>query len=478
MARAALRALTCASLLAVSVAWAADDRPLAERLLAEELRTRGAWQRLAHLTDRIGPRLSGSAGERAAVQWAAETLTADGFSVRREPVTVPHWVRGEEQAEVIAPAHRLVVTALGGSVGTPPHGVEAEVVVADGLDDLERLGESVQGRIVLFNRAMTNDDSPAAFRAYRDAATQRTRGPSAAARKGAVAVLVRSLGTLSARLPHTGATRYDADAPQVPAAAITAEDADLLARLVASGTLPRVRLRLGCRTLEDVPSANVVADLVGGERPDEVVLIAAHLDSWDLGTGAHDDGAGVAMVMESLRLLKGLGRPPRRTIRAVLYANEENGLAGARAYAAAHAGELTRHVAALETDSGAFVPLGFRAWVGPGGVERLGEMVQALAGLGATRITPATEVGADIGPLKPAGVPLLGLDVDGRQYFHWHHTPADTLDKVDPELLAKDAVVLATMAWMLAEAPEPLPRPSPPPPSPSPSPAAAPALPR
>ena len=327
--------------------------------------------------------------------------------------------------------------------------------------------ERVKGRIVLFNRAMVAGSE---IQGYGKTADQRTRGASEAARRGAVASIVRSVGTLDARLVHTGAVTYEKDAPRIPAAAITAEDADLIARLSEAGTAPAVRLRLGCRTLPDARSHNVVADLRGRERPDEVVLIGAHLDSWDLGTGAHDDGAGVVMVMDALRVLKTLGLVPRRTIRGVLFMNEENGLRGGKAYAADHAAELPRHVAAMEADSGGFPPLGFNANVDAGGLEALRAVAAALAPVGATRIR-AGGGGADISEMKPARVPLIGLDVESARYFDWHHTPADTLDKVEPAALARGTAAMAAMAYLLAEMPETLPRPVPSP-SPSPSPAA------
>jgi hypothetical protein len=434
----------------------------AGQIIGAELVDGQAFAILAHLTDRIGPRLSGSAGAEAAVAWTAGRLRSYGLAVREEPVQVPHWVRGLEEAEILVPAPRPVpVTALGGSEPTPAEGVTAEVVEAAGIEGLRSLGaDAVRGRIVLFNTPMT----VRGMEGYGPAVAQRTRGASEAARLGAVAALVRSVGTLSARLLHTGAVSYQESAPRIPAAAVTAEDADLIHRLLASGETVRMRLRLGCRTLPDAPSANVVADLEGRESPGEIVLIAAHLDSWDLGTGAVDDGAGVAMVMEALRLLKELGLRPRRTIRGVLYMNEENGLRGARAYAEAHAAELPRHVAALESDSGAARPTGLSATVGPGGLERLRDLVRLLRPLGADGVV-AGGGGADIAPLQSGSVPLLGLRLDTTRYFDWHHSPADTLDKVDPKELALGAAAVAVMAYTLAEMPETLPRPAPPPPA-------------
>jgi len=281
-----------------------------------------------------------------------------------------------------------------------------------------------------------------------------------------VAALVRSVGTLSARLVHTGGMTYDDHVPRIPAAAVTAEDADLIHRLLLAGETVRVHLLLDCQNLPDVESANVVADLPGRERPDEIVLVGAHLDSWDLGTGAIDDGAGVAMVMETLRLLKTLGLVPRRTVRGVLFMNEENGLRGARAYAEAHAGELSRHVAAIESDSGAGRPTGWSVTVGPAGLDTMKDVASLLAPLGAGTVT-AGGGGADIEPLHAATVPLVGLRLDATRYFDWHHSAADTLDKVDPQELAAGASALAVAAYVLAEMPEPLPRPAAPSPSPS-----------
>jgi carboxypeptidase Q len=426
-----------------------------------------AYSLLQHLTDRIGPRLTGSAGAEAAVAWTAERLRSYGLEVRTEKVMVPHWVRGVEEAELVAPTtQRVLVTALGGSEPTPAAGLTAEVVEAMGIEGLQALGEgAVRGRIVLFNVPMTVKG----MAGYGGAVVQRTRGAAEAARLGAVAALVRSVGTLSSRLVHTGAVSYKDPVPRIPAAAITAEDADLIHRLLASGETVRLSLRLGCRTLPDALSANVVADLEGREAPDEVVLIGAHLDSWDLGTGAVDDGAGVAMVMETLRLLKALDLRPRRTVRGVLYMNEENGLRGAKAYAETHAAELSRHVAALETDSGAGRPTGLSATVGPGGLELLQDLAGLLRPLGADAVA-AGGGGADIEPLQAASVPLLGLRLDTTRYFDWHHSPADTLDKVDPGELALGTAAVAIVAYVLADMPETLPRPAPPSPAVSPRP--------
>lgn len=433
-----------------------DPAEVATRL-AEAAAVGTSWSKLAWLSDRIGPRLSGSAGLEAAVAWTQEEFRRDGLErVRAEKVMVPHWVRGEERAEVVAPvAMRLVATALGMSDPTPPGGITAEVIETDSLEALKSLGERVRGKIVLFNKQTVRDREGGGYGAV---SPLRGKGPSEAARLGAVAALVRSLGTHRARLAHTGAMTYADDAPRIPAAAITEEDADLLHRLLDSGEPVTVRLTLGCKTLPDAESANVVAELRGRVRPDDYVVIGAHLDSWDLGQGAIDDGAGVAIVMEAMRLLRRGGFIPDRTVRAVLYTNEENGLRGGKAYLEAHRDEMPRHVAAVESDSGGAAPIGLRAVLAPGDEERLRALARPLAALGAEDVSVQGGGGADIGPLKPLGVPLIGLRQDSSYYFDWHHTAADTLDKVEPRTLAANAAAMAYLAWALARLDPPLAR--------------------
>ena len=434
-----------------------EQERVAARLLAEEMVSQGAWRKLAWLADRIGARLSGTPQAEQAVAWAIGEFRRDGLSrVRGEKVMVPRWERGEARAALVAPVSRsMAVLALGMSEATPPAGITAEVVEADSFDALHALGDKVRGRIVLFNKVTRPDPHGAG---YGETSTLRHRGPSEAAKQGAVAMLIRSLGTLNARLPHTGSLSYLEDVPRIPAAAITAEDADLIHRLQQAGETVTVHLRLGCRTHPDAESANVVAELRGRSRPDEIVLIGAHLDSWDVGTGATDDGAGVAVTMEALRLLKTLGLTPRRTIRAVLFMNEENGLRGGKTYAADHQEELQRHVAAIESDSGAGRPLGFFVNAGEGGAEVVRTLARPLLGLGLEDVRVGTDGGSDIAPLKAAGVPTIGLRQDMTHYFDWHHTEADTLDKVDPAELAKSAVAMAYVAWALAGSEPPLPR--------------------
>ena len=432
--------------LALTRAAADDGRVLS--LLGGALGGSRAQAKLAHLSDRIGHRLSGSPALELAVRYTAEQLRRDGVPhVWTERVLVPHWERGTEAGRIVAPVERrLAMLTLGGSVGTPPGGVEAEVLVVDSLDQLDAAGEAARGKIVLFDKAIGAgfDANPG----YGTVAPLRTKGPSAAARRGSVATMIRSLGTADFRLPHTGALKYEDDAPQIPAVAIAAEDAMLIRRLIEAGDAVRVRLELGARTLPDAESANVLAEIRGRERPQEIVLLGAHLDSWDVGQGALDDGAGCAIVMETMRLLARLDPAPRRTVRAVLFTNEENGLRGGKDYALRHGDEL--HVAAIESDSGGAAPTGFGVTAGAGGVELVTELAAPLRAVGATRIV-AGGGGADISPLRERGVPVLSLIQDTTHYFDYHHTEADTLDKVQPADLDRNVAALAVLAYGLAE---------------------------
>jgi hypothetical protein len=372
-------------------------------------------------------------------------------------VKVPAWVRGDESAEIVSPAPQpLVLLGLGNTIGTPPEGVRAPVVVVGSYEELAALGAGrVRGKIVLYDNPFvrTGDE----MHDYGEAVKFRSGGASAAARLGAVGALVRSVATASLRTPHTGALRYSEDAPKIPAAALTIEDAMLIRRLAESGREVVVRFTLDARFEPDRDGANVVAEIRGREKPEEIVLIGAHLDSWDVGAGAIDDGAGCVMVLETMRLIAA-GPPPRRTVRAVLYANEENGLRGGHAYRDAHRHELASHVAAIESDSGAGRARGFGITAGEGGESALRNLLRpVLATIGAARVEQGGG-GADISTLEPFGVPLLGLETDATRYFDWHHTWADTLDKVDPEDLQHATAALAAATWILAETPGTLPR--------------------
>jgi len=439
---------------------AVKDDPLARaaaRIIGEETASGGAYAKLAWLTDRIGPRLSGSPGAEAAVAWAKQEMLRDGLSnVRTEKVMVPLWVRGEETASIVSPVSQsLAVTALGMSDPTPAGGITAPVVEVASFDELHRLGDEVRGKIVLYNRPIIPHSTE---NGYGSAAALRYRGAAEAAKQGAVATLIRSLGTLTARLVHTGSHAYEEGVPRIPAAAISAEDAELIHRLAASGETVEVSLTLGCGLLPDVESANVIGELRGRSLPGEVVVIGGHMDSWDLGTGAMDDGTGVAASMEALRILKKLKLRPRRTIRAVLFMNEENGMRGGLAYLETHQSEMEKHVAAIEADAGAGRPQGFSVHAGPGGDETVRRLAAYLKSISATGVETGGNGGVDISPMLVAGVPLLGLRQEGDDYFHWHHSAADTLDKVDPRNLADATAALAFMAYALADLESPLPR--------------------
>src|SRR5262245_24306285 len=400
-----------------------------------------AYRRVAHLANNIGPRLSGSAQAAKAVEYVAAELKAVGCDVQLEKVMVPHWVRGEETAALVqfsgqAPntAQKIVLCALGDSVATPKNGIEAEVVVVKNFDELKSMSrEKVAGKIVLFNYPFDKQMAAEgrAFQAYGKAVVYRSDGPSAAARQGAVACLIRSVGGADYRLPHTGMTDYAKDAPKISAGAVTAEDADLIVDLPLQGT-GKMKLILTPQTLPDAESANVIADIKGSEHPEQVVIVSGHLDSWDLGTGAIDDGAGVAVSMEAANLIKKLGLKPKRTIRVIAWMNEENGEAGSEQYAKDHQKEISNHFAAMETDGGAGHPIGVNIKANPEVKRMFAPIAKILQESGAGILDLVEHCGADIEPLEKAGVPAFSPIQDNRFYYHYHHTAADTLDKIVP----------------------------------------------
>ena len=424
-------------------------RAPAGRIIGAALVSNRAWERLAHLTDHIGHRLSGSKSLERAIEWALAEMKRDGLdNVRGEKVMVPHWVRGEESLELTAPRPmQLAMLGLGNSVGTPADGIRAEAVVVRNFAELDALGERVRGKIVVYNAPFTN---------YGATVQYRGSGASRAARYGAAAVLVRSITPVSLQSPHTGGLNYDQRQPKIPAAAISIEAAELLQRMHDRGDRPTLRLKMEAKFLPDAESANVIAELRGSEKPDEVVLIAGHYDSWDVGQGAHDDGGGCIIAWEAVRLLKELGLRPRRTIRVVLYTNEENGLRGGNAYRDAHRSELAKHIFAIESDSGTYRPegLGLAATAPPQVRSNLLEIAKLLAGIGADGIAPSGG-GADIGPIMREGVLGASLDVDGSHYFDIHHTESDTLDKINPRDLQLCVATMAVFAYTLADLPEP-----------------------
>lgn len=442
-----------------------DVQETAVSLRDAALKGTQAWSLLSSLTTEVGPRPAGSPGDRLAVAWAVRTLKGLGFSnVHTEKVTVPHWVRGEEAGEITAPyPQRVALTAVGGSVGTPAAGIEAPVVEVAGLDALDHLDAAkVRGKIVFFN---TPTDRTRDGSGYRKAVPVRAQGPSRAAKLGAVAVVLRSIGTDSNRLPHTGALRYEQGLPRIPAAALSGPDADLLAAELAGGKPVRLRLRLGARTLAPAVSANVIGEIPGREKPEEIVLLGAHLDSWDLGTGAIDDGAGCAIVVEAARRIGELKTRPRRTLRVVLFANEENGLSGAEAYAKAHAQELPRHVLALESDLGSGRVWRLESRVAVESMGWIRQLDRLIFPIGAGAGTNQGEGGADLEPLWRAGVPSVSLMQDATAYFDVHHTANDTLDKANARDLDYNVAAWSAVVYAAAELSGDFGRVTPPPPS-------------
>ncbi|HMO81946.1 MAG TPA: M28 family peptidase [Pyrinomonadaceae bacterium] len=446
-----------------------SPQTLAElRIIRDEaLKTRYAYEKTGFMSNNIGPRLSGSAQAARAVEWVAEEMRQLGLEVRLQELRVPHWVRGIETGELIefpgmAPGttQKVVLTALGGSIATPAKGLTAEVVVVDSWDDLERLGrEGVTGKVVLFNAKFDRRLAESGFglQAYAQVVQYRSRGAIEAARLGAVGSLVRSAGASQMRLPHTGGLRYEASVPRIPGAAVTYEDADMIAYLSRIGKV-RIRLLLTPQTLPEAISHNVIADLKGSERPGEIVIVSGHLDSWDLGTGALDDACGVAVAMQVPYLLNKLRLRPKRTIRVIAYMNEENGLVGGNEYARAEEAKIIDHFAAIESDLGASRPLGLLFAGDRDALPFFDPILDVLRGHGAGMIRMEGGVGADIDPLTRRGVPSFAPWFDTRSYFKYHHTAADTFDKIDPDDLAKVGSVMAVLAYGLANMEQQLPR--------------------
>jgi carboxypeptidase Q len=448
-------------------AWTPDQISAMERLRDAALKDTYAVDEVRHLTDSIGPRLSGSPQAQQAVNYVAAEMRALGAEVTLEKASVPHWVRGEEKAELLEwPGHasgttqKIVLTALGGSGATQADGLSAEVIVVDNWQAFRALAPgAVKGKIILFNHPF--DKQLAAqgdgLNAYVGSVIYRGAGPALGAAAGAAAVLVRSAGGADYRLPHTGMTNFPEGTTRIPAAAVTAEDAELLKNLTSQGHVT-MHLTLTPQTLPDADSYNVIADWKGTEHPEEVVIVSGHLDSWDLGTGAIDDGAGVAVSMQALHLMKSLGIRPKRTVRFVAWMSEEEGSEGAAAYMAEHKAEFARHIGAIESDLGADHPTGiFYA-----GNKELGRwlrpVAQVLDTIGAGTLVNAPETGEDIDGLTRGGVPSFAPVQDNRFYFNYHHTAADTFDKIDARHLNENAAVMAVLAYALADSPGAAPR--------------------
>jgi carboxypeptidase Q len=438
-----------------------------KRLQQAALSSDYAYRQVAHLADNIGPRLSGSTQAEKAVDYVASELKAIGCDVQLEKVMVPHWVRGEETATLVQwpgqvenTTHKIVLTALGASVATSSEGMTAEVVAVKNFDELKAMSrDKIAGKIVLFNYPF--DKRIAAEgrggEAYGEAVVYRSDGPSAAARQGAVACLIRSVGGADYRIPHTGQTKYADDAPKIPAGAVTTEDADLIVDLARPGPV-KMKLVMTPQTLPNMESANVIGDIKGSEHPEQVVIVSGHLDSWDLATGAIDDGAGVAVSMEAANLIQKLHLKPKRTIRVIAWMNEENGLAGSKQYAKDHEKDWANHFAAMETDGGAGHPIGLNIKAKPEVKAMLKPIGAILQESGAGMLSLAEHAGADIEPMEKANVPSFAPIQDSRFYFDYHHTAADTLDKIVPKELAENSAVVAVFAYAMANSEQPLPR--------------------
>jgi len=446
-------------------------KPQADKLISAALADTEGYANLTYLCDRIGKRLSGSEPLDRAVAWSADLMRKEGLAnVTTQKVMVPHWVRGKESGAIVAPVSKsLHMLGLGMSVATPPGGITAEVVVVSNFDELKALPPgAVKGKIVVYN---------APYEGYGKTVMYRVAGPSQAAALGAVAVLVRSITPLAAQLPHTGTLVYDTKQPKIPAAAISPEDAMMLARLATEGATVKVHLEMEAHMEADAPSANIMGEIVGTEHPEEVVVLGGHIDSWDVGQGAQDDGSGIMATLEAVNLIKKSGLAPKRTIRIVFWVNEENGDAGGIAYRKSLGDKVLNQVAAIEMDGGAETPVGYGYGFGlgrmrpgtpgaPAGTPQLSPEEQhsldllrdigtLLKPVGADTIRPGGG-GSDIEPLMNAGVPGLGEMTTDAHYFDWHHTEADTLDKVDPQEFRKNIASLAVMTYVLADMPEKL----------------------
>lgn len=422
----------------------------AATLREEALKDPLAYELVTSLTTEVGPRLAGSPGDIAAVRWAEKRLRSLGFDrVTTEAVRVPRWERGTLAISIAAPyPQALVGTMLGGSVGTPEGGVEAEILRVTSLDELEGLSsDEVSGKIVFIDQQMRRARDGAG---YSETVDIRYSGPSVSGARGALAHIIRSVGTDKTRTAHTGSLGYKDDAPRIPALALSSPDADLLARQLGSGVPVIVRIHATSRYLADATSYNVIADVVGSKAPEEIVLLGAHLDSWDEGTGAIDDGSGVAIITAAARLIGAMKRAPRRTVRVVLYANEEFGLSGARQYLADHANELERHIIGMEADFGAGAVWQFGSRVDPSALDLIAAISNVLQPLGIEQGDNDAYGGADLGPLRDQGMPVFGLRQDGTYYFDYHHTPSDTLDKIDEDDLRQNVAAYAVAAFVAA----------------------------
>jgi carboxypeptidase Q len=411
--------------------------------------------RLAELCDRFGHRLAGSRSHEAALSWIVDEMKRDGLeNVHSEAVSIPRWVRGPERCDLVRLGDNVVnealpILGLGGTVGTPPEGLTAQVLVVTNFTELTNRATEAKGRIVVF-------DAP--FTEYGDTVRYRYSGAVSAASVGAVASLVRAVGPFSLRTPHTGMMSYDGAVNKIPHASLSPEDTARLRRWQERGVIPTLRLQLDAHLEGETPSRNLVAEWKGREHPEEIIVVGGHSDSWDVGQGAQDDGGGVISAWEAVHLMKRLNLRPRRTLRIVLWTHEESGGRGARAYRDQHRAELPKHVFAMESDSGTFAPKGFAFTGSDAGfalLQPLGRILAERLGAG-TILRGGAE--ADIAPLLTEGVPVGGPRTANEKYFWFHHTDADTVDKVDPKDLADCTGLMAAVCYWIAESNERLPR--------------------
>ena len=419
---------------------------IASKIIAEALKDSNAYARLSIMCDTYGPRLSGSQNLEKAIDWIVATMKKDGFdSVYTEAVMVPHWVRGNESLTLHAPfSKNIAVLGLGGTIATPTAGIKGEVMVVHSFDELEKRSKQAIGKIVLFNVPFTK---------YGETVKYRVNGASEAAKHGAIASLVRSVGPASLNTPHTGGMRYADDVKKIPHAAISIEDADMLDRQCSLGLKPNVTLKLEGKFLPDAQSRNVIAEIRGSEKPEEIVVFGGHIDSWDVGQGAMDDGGGCIAAWEALRVIKKLGLRPKRTLRVCFWTNEENGLMGGKTYAKLHAKEIPNHVLAVESDAGTFKPKGYDFGGSAKGMELAKEICSLLGVIDASSCEEGGG-GADIGPIMEMGVPGMGLLVDDSKYFNYHHTNADMMDKLNPREIALCTASMAVLTYVAADMPK------------------------
>ena len=420
------------------------------KIISKSLTDSTAYNRLGYMCDTFGPRLSGSKNLENAINWILKEMNSDGLeNVRGEKVAVPTWIRGKESATLLSPFKKeLSMLGLGGSIATPRGGLKAEVIVVNDWDELESRSNEVPGKIVLFN---------APFTSYGETVAYRYSGASAAAKHGAVASLIRSIGPWSMNTPHTGVMAYNDDVQKIPNAALTMEDAMMLSRIHDRGNKIIVKLDMNARMVADRWSHNVLGEIKGSIYPEEVVVVGGHIDSWDVGQGAHDDGGACIASWEVLRLIKELGLKPKRTIRCVMWTNEENGGKGNKGYRDMHLDEMDKHVLAIESDGGVFSPKGFGFSGNDSARKIVEEIHELMKPIGANTISDGGRA-ADVAPLNDEGVPVMSLNVDGSKYFWYHHTNADTFDKIDFNEFNRCIAAMAIMAYVVADLDEPLPR--------------------